>query len=563
MGGERRHERSWTASKPPTDSQPAPQTGSSTDSQPAPAAGPGGATAWWRSGWTVVALISLGVLAVWLPDLGLPLGNSDDGRILGRFGLQARNFWELGPVDSRFGAVMEPFIDPEYGVAPRADPPAAAVTYGHHPPLQIFITIASMGLLGDNLVALRLVAFGMGAATVAFMALLLRVSGIAWGPTLLAVLAMGSTGFFYVYARIGVGYSLLVALTAAVAWLRTRRDPPAWALAGAGGLAALTAMQSWIAIATTGLLALWLFATPSATGDTATAATATTAAQRLRSWMARRWSPALGAVGAGAAVGALITAMWLLNATDVAELGERTAFRFGNDVSTAIEERRFGFGEFLARQWEFASHEQMVPVWLRVLLLPSLVAGLVDRRTRTPTLITLGIAATMTFGFQQGAWIHRLWNFPWLAPATIGLAALFDAGRRVLRGRAAGLRLPAGVLAAAVAAGTLVAVVTGPTRDFYLSDPAEAGALLEEVRESHAPEVVWHTPGISTARWASYYLDAPVFALDEDRLDLVAPSDLVLLRSDRVPDYLPADVVGAPIAAGDTYMVLDGAMIVE
>ena len=538
-----------------------------------------------RSGWTLVFLLCLCVLALWLPDLDLPLGNSDDGRIVGRFGLHGRNFWELGAIESRFGAVVEPFIRAEYDVAPRSEPPAAAVTYAHHPPLQNFITIISVGLLGDNLPALRVVAFLVGSATVAFMALLLRVRGIAWGPTLLALVAMCSTGFFYVYARIGVGYSLLVASTAAVAWLRDQDDPPRWALVGAGILAALAALQSWIALATLGLLVLWLFtgartrSRGASTEGTRTEETrtgscladhadrggpaVTTTRKRLRSWLSDGWSPALIAIFAGAAVGAAITAAWLLNATDVAELADRTAFRVGNNVSTAIEERRFTFGEFLARQWRFASHELMAPLWLRVLLVPAFLAGVVDRRTRAPMLITLAFAATLTFGFQQGAWIHRLWNFPWLAPVTIGIAALVDAGRRALRGRAARLRLPASLLAVLVAAATLFAVVTGPTRDFYLSDPADAGAVLEEVRGSQAPEVVWLAPGISTARWVSYYLDAPVFALDETMLDSLAPSDLVLVRLDRVPEYVPEDALHNPLAAGQSYSVIRAARLIE
>ncbi len=567
------------------------------------------------SGWTVVALMCLATLAIWLPDLDLPLGNSDDGRILARNGLAARNFWELGAVESRFGAVIEPFIRAEYGVAPRSEPPAASVTYAHHPPLQTFVTIASVGLLGDNLAALRAVAFCMGAATVAFMAALLRVRGIGWGPTLVALAAMAGTGFFYVYARIGVGYSLLVATTAAVAWLREREHPPRWALAGTAALAALAAMQSWIALATLGLLVPWLLtarrarrrvagtplarqaagtpAAASATGVTGNIAgsgapagvsapaagpvlsrlrsgglsaggdrrAAPASRHRLRAWVSAGWSPALGALVAGAAAGVAVTAAWLLNATDVAELGERTAFRFGSDVSTAIEQRRFTFGEFLARQWRFAGHELMAPIWLRVLLLPALLAGVADRRTRAPMLITLAFAATLTFGFQQGAWIHRLWNFPWLAPVTIGLAALADAARRALRGSAARLRLPAGILAATVAAATLLAVVSGTTRDFYLTDPADAGAVLEQVRSAHDPEVVWTTPGISTPRWVSYYLDAPVFALDESRLGSVHPSDLILVRSDRIPDYIGSEALQAPLATGDAYLVIDAAMI--
>jgi len=505
-----------------------------------------------RSGWVVVAVISLAVLVLWLPDLNLPLVNSDDGRILARFGLQGRNFWDLGALQSSFGAVMQPFFDPEYGVMPGADPPTAAVTYAHHPPLQIFITIASVGLLGDNLAALRVVAFAMGAATVVFMALLLRVRGLNWGPTLLAVTAMVSTGFFYVYARIGVGFSLLLALLAAVAWLRTRPRLGAGALVGVGALAAMAAMQSWIALASVALMIVWLFF----------------GLRQPRSlwppkgfWPPKGESKALVAVCVGGAVGALITAAWLLNATDFAELTERTAFRFGSDVSTAIEQRQFSFGEFLSRQWQFASHEQMAPLWLRILLAPALAAGLLDRRTRVPVLITLAGAAALTFGLQQGAWVHRLWNFPWLAPVTIGLAALFDAIRRALRGPAARLRLPAAAVAVVVAAGTLVSVATGETRDFYLTDPAEAGELLEQLRESHTPEIFWHTPGISTARWASYYLDAPVFALSEDLLDSVADDDLVMVRIDRAPEYLSKDALNAPLISGDAYLVLKGAAL--
>ncbi len=513
-------------------------------------------------GWGTVTLVCVGVLALWLPDLTLPLGNSDDGRILGLFGLQARNFWELGPIESGFGAVIEPFVRDEYGVAPRTAAPAAAVTYAHHPPLAIFVAVASVGLLGDTVAALRIVPFVMGAATVAAMALLLRVQRVSWGPTLLAVTAMVCTGFFYVYGRIGVGYSLLVASTAVVAWLRAQSEPPRWALAVMACLAAGAAMQSWIALVTLGLLAPWLFTgtlarqRPTPPSHPEQDRTQQSATARLAALASRGWSPALTAMLVGAAVGAAVTAGWLLNATDLAELSDRVSFRVGRDVDTAIETTTFTFGEFLSRQWRFAGHELLAPPWLRALLVPALVAGIADRRTRVPVLMTLAVAATLTFGFQQGAWIHRLWNFPWLAPATIGLAALADAVRRLLASRAPGLCLPLGVLAGLGAVATLVLVITGGTRDYYLSDPAEAGAVLEEARGEASPEVVWTTPGISTPRWVSYYLDAPVFALDQDRLVEVLPSDLVLLRTDRIPEYFPDDALRQALVSQGDYRLI-------
>lgn len=140
-----------------------------------------------RTGWTIAVLIALAVLAVWLTDLHLPLGDSDDGRILARFGLSARNFWELGPAESGFGARVDPYIRGEFAVQPGTTPPEEAVTYAHHPPLHTFITIVSVGLLGDSPAALRIVGFLLGASTILFLAGLGRILGIAWGPILVAV----------------------------------------------------------------------------------------------------------------------------------------------------------------------------------------------------------------------------------------------------------------------------------------------------------------------------------------------------------------------------------------
>lgn len=513
-----------------------------------------------------MALICLAVLALWLPDLNLPLGNSDDGRILGRFGLQARNFWELGPGPSRLGASIQPFARPEYNIVAGMDPPVAAVTYAHHPPLPLAISIASFGLLGDSLAALRAAGFVLGSATIAFMAALLRVRGLAWGPTLLAVSAMAATGFFYVYARIGVGFSLLVAALAMVAWLREAERCPRWALAGAVALSALTAMQSWIAMAALALSLCWLFTggpqRRRSSNAIAPDAAAASFALRARKWLKEGCSPALTAVAAGAALGVAATALWILNATDLAEISGRVSFRVGNDVETLTQSVRFSFGEFLQRQWGFASEELLAPLWLRALLAPALIVGLIDRRTRAPVAITLAVAAAWTFGAQQGAWLHRLWNFPWLAPATVGLAALADLVRRALPARWRGA---AAAVAAAVAAATLFAVVTGSTRDRYLTDPAAGGAALEQALGSDAAaeaEGVWVTRHIYTPRWVSYYLDLPVWSLTEDRLGLVRDSDLVMFRSDRIPEWLPRDASRDLVAESGDYRLITAAAVV-
>ena len=488
-----------------------------------------------RSGWTAAVALAAVVLIMWLPDLNLPLGDSDDGRILARFGLQARNYWELGPSESDFGARVAPFIRSDSGLEPGdlepgETPPDAAVTYAHHPPLQVFVTVASFGLLGDNLAALRLAGFVIGAATVVFLAALLRGRGLEWGPILLALAAMAATGFFYIYGRLGVGFSLVVAAVAVIARLHDAAPRPSRKLLATGAaVAALAAMQSWIAMGAVGLLVLWLWT------------------------VAGSKSAALRWVAAGALAGAAVAAVWLLNATGPAELSDQVATRTDPSVG--------GFGDFLSRQWRFAS--DFTPAWLRWLVAPALIAGLADRRTRMATAVTLAVAAAWTFGLRQGAWVHRLWNFPWLAPVTIGLAALADAAGRLIRGR---LALAAGAVAAAAIAVTAFQMVTGPVRDDYLTDPAAAGSVVEAAGPGLAPGRFWVAGGITTPRWASYYLDVPVWTLTQPRLDDLAPADMVLVRPDRPPvflaDRIPARPVPGEIAEG-RYRLIPARALIE
>lgn len=516
-----------------------------------------GARRW--SGWTGAVLVGLAVLVLWLPDLDLPLGNSDDGRQVGLVGLHGRNFWELGPLESDFGARIDPYVRPGFGAEPRSDPPVAAVSYAHHPPLTIFVAAASVGILGDSLPALRIGAFLIGSATVIFMAALLRGCGLRWGPTLLAAGAMASTGFFYVYGRIGVGFSLLVASAAAVAWLRNTERPPRRALLGAAVLAAMAATQSWIAMASLPLLALWLFAGRASGFSGPDPVFVGKPPRGPRRWLASGWSPALTALVVGSVAGGIIAAAWMLNGSGITELSDQVSVRTGVDEATGG--RPFGFGEFLSRQWDFATDALLVPPWLRVLLAPALLAGLIDRRTRAAAAITLALAAALTFGLQQGAWTHRLWNFPWLAPVTIGLASLLDAARRVVPDRA---RAPAAAAAAAVIAATMVAVVLGDTRDRYLSDPAHLGTALEQAAstsQAHRAELAWTGPGLPTPRWASYYLDVPVWTLDESRLGELEDSDLVILRTGMVPGFLPDDALDDPLASAGDFRVITAAAL--
>ncbi len=506
------------------------------------------------SGWAAVVLIAVTTLAIWVADINLPLGNSDDGRLVAFSGLHARNFWDLGLVESRWGARIDPFIRPEFGVEPRTTAPIEAVTYAHHPPLKEFLSIGSAGALGDSPAALRVPIFLLGVSTLLFMASLLRACSIRWGPILLAVGAMACTGFFYVYGRLGVSFSLLIATAAAVAWIRKSDRPSGWARLRLGIVAALAAMQSWISIAALGPLGLWLFAHRYCARRAG--ADAAPRPCSPRQWLAAGWSPALTALASGTLVGLGITAAWMMYATGFSELADQVAVRVGNSTTSGGNEISFGFGEFLARQWRFATEELLVPPWLRVLLVPALIAGLIDRRTRVAVAITLGVAAALTFGIRQGAWVHRLWNFPWLMPVTIGLASLADwVGRHIRKS----WRIAAAAAGATVVAATMIAVIAGSTRDRYITDPADVGRALEQAAsrpEAAAAEVAWVGPSLPAPRWASYYLDVPVFHLDDHPLDRLHGTDLVIVRPSRLPDYIPSEALLEPLASVGDFTVI-------
>ena len=461
-----------------------------------------------RSGWTVVGVIALIVLAVWLPDIDLALGDSDDGRILARFGLQARNFWE-DPSGSAFGASMAPY--------------GAATNYAHHPPLMNFVHIGSVGLLGEGVTSLRIVGFVIGVATVASMSALLRIRGLAWGPTLLAVGAMSVTGYFFIYMRQGGGFSLIVAATAMVAYMREREDPPRWMLIASSGLAMITAMQSWIAMAVMGLLVIWLFA-------------------------GRRFAAVTMWVALGGAVGVVITAGWILNATDLSELS--------GQFDTRTDTAQFTLGEFVSRQWNFAG--RLTSGWFRWLFFPAVGAGLADRRTRVPMAIMLGVAAAWTFGLQEGAYIHVLWNLPWIAPITIGLAALADYVRRRIPMQAGYAVAGVGVVVLVV---TLNGVVTGPIHDTYLEAPADAGEIFAEREPPAGTSVVWLAPGVTVARWVSYYWDLPVRTLEEANVVDLDAADVVLVNVNRMPSHVPESAIEGALDQRGRYALIQASAV--
>ncbi|MCP4919239.1 MAG: hypothetical protein GY913_20250, partial [Proteobacteria bacterium] len=98
----------------------------------------------------VVALVAF-LVVTWARSFGLPLGDSHEGRVIGQFALHVRNFWDLGPSSSSFGAAWQPFSD---------------VPYTHHPPLLTGIHLMVSTVFGQGLWQLKAVSYLAGLATV-------------------------------------------------------------------------------------------------------------------------------------------------------------------------------------------------------------------------------------------------------------------------------------------------------------------------------------------------------------------------------------------------------------
>ncbi|MXZ67801.1 MAG: hypothetical protein F4Z17_02095 [Acidimicrobiia bacterium] len=69
------------------------------------------------------------------------------------------------------------------------------------------------------------------------------------------------------------------------------------------------------------------------------------------------------------------------------------------------------------------------------------------------------------------------------------------------------------------------------------------------------------TPGIPTPRWVSYYLDVPVWPVNEHFADRVRPGDLVLARTDLRHDWI--ELPEESILESGHYRLVDGSLMNE
>ena len=453
----------------------------------------------------VVGLVAF-LAVTWVRSFGLPLGNSHEGRVLGQFALHVRNFWDLGPAGSSFGADWAPFSD-----AP----------YTHHPPLLTGLHLLVSAVVGQGLWQLKAISYLSGLATVPALYWVGRRMGFGALPAVAATGALVATPWWWVYGRLGLGFLPNLVMVGMVLLIADETTGQGLRRAAAATGAAVAA--SWHGAFLAPVLWLWL-------------------------WRRRGLDRTVVVVGAAVAAGALVVLVWVTQGGGVSELADHAGNRMGVDRTV---------GEFLDRQWTFA--RGLLPTWYLVLALPALVAGLTDPRSRALT----GMLTAMVVAFaavpSDNAWVHDYWNFPVLMALFPGFAALVDRAAKALPDLQRGVAEGTAALLVVV---SLVLLAPGVNHDRYFAAPAEAGRLVEAVGPVAGQDIAWHTPQVPWPTWVSraWGLVPGAVASRED-VATVGDDDRVVVRLDRLPAFVDRSVADEALAVRGTYAVVTGAAL--
>ena len=461
----------------------------------------------------------------WWELLFLPLGASHDGRINARFGLHVRNLVEGGLAGSDYLASMVPFSEQPYV---------------HHPPLLNVMHALVGWFLGQGEWQLRLIGYVAGLATVVGLLWLARRLELGAGATVLAMALVAGTPMFWIYARLGLGVSLMVVLLGLwIGHLGPSGTGPA-RLPGSGGpagrhsslvvlavVAGAVAFSSWTGALLVAVLAGWGLLHPGL----------------------RRTARLVAGVGAAMV---LVTLIWALAVGDGGEL-----------LAHAADRRRWpGWAALVDNyRWFYGT---LFPGWFRWLILPAIVAAVVDRRTRMASGAVLVALGSWTLANPDAAFLHDYWTYPLLVPVLLGLAAILDRCGTARPGDGNPTGWMKGARALAVTGLVLLAVLgfrgLGTYRHAYFDVPSGAGGLVRAVGPAPGQEVAWVAEGVDPlSRWVSYYWDLPVVEVSPDGIATARDADLVLVRVDRMPVQVGAGV--EPVAERGRYALFSAASL--
>ncbi len=457
--------------------------------------------------WLILVGAMAFLLVTWWPALDLPLGDSHEGRILGRLALHMRNLADRGVVGSSYSADWGPF---------NPDP------YNHHPPLLNALHAGVTALFGPGLLQLKSIGYTAGVLTIPAFAYLGR--GMRFRPLAAAVAALlvAITPFYWVYGRLGLGLLPILLMAGALVRLVAIEHPSRRTLLWAGIASFLAVVASWQGVVVGAVLGLWLL------------------------WKRHGFDAAVVTVG-GSMLGAVsVIVLWITSGPGAGSVIEHAGTRW---------EFPWTLAEFLGRQWFFA--DALLPDHFGWLVVTAVVVGLIRRKSR----FVVALFSLLTIGFMFGpsdvAWIHDFYNFTGFLAVYPAIGSLLDwlsSGSQTLRWSVLGLAVLGSVLWSAE-------ISRDEFQRRYFAEPTQAGELLQEIAPPDGQNTAWYLNPIPHVTWMSFQWDMPSEELSEERLRTVEADDLVLLRTDRVPQWIDPRVVDRAVGQEGRYALVPAAAL--
>lgn len=461
--------------------------------------------------WTILLGLTLWLAWTWAPAFGLPFGDSHEGRILSEFGIRVRNFWEMGAAGSSWGGDWTPFRD---------------TPYNHHPPFLHALHIGLSALFGQSPALLKSVGYVSGLLTVPALAYMARRLGLRPLTAAVATALVAVTPFFWLYARLGLGMLPLALMTGTVLHLAATAEPSKRLVIVTSAAAFFAVTSSWQGLILGAVLGLWLLSK-------------------------RRIDQPTIVVGITMSAAALIVVAWTLTGPGIGDLAAHAGARWSFPWT---------LGEFLDRQWFFA--DALLPDGYRWLMIAALPVGLAHRATRFVVWMFVLLIVGFMFGPSDNAWIHDYWNLYGFLAVVPAVGITLDVVCGGTRDGGRGTKGRTWWYAVVVAAMLVLAVVWSQEierdlfHDRYFEMPARAGALLESHEPAPGQETGWYLNPIPHVTWMAYHWDLEPVEVTPNALTGVPDGDLVLVRTDRLPQWLSPALVDAAVAADGRYALV-------
>ncbi|MGI8777617.1 MAG: hypothetical protein ACR2LJ_09595 [Acidimicrobiales bacterium] len=433
----------------------------------------------------LAAVLFLGFAARTIPA---PFGDSHDGRNAGVWASGGRSLLERGSIESRLGT-----RSPENGV------------YANHPPLLYVETALFEAVGGRSATTIRAPAWLGSLATLALLTALLLQRGLRPAAVGAAVVLVAATPMLLVYGSMldTPVTSLPFGLAVLLVWERARigkRVP--WPLAS--GLTAVAVLAGWQSLLLAALVGGW-------------------ALVRLLRRSDRRTVDA--AFVGGAVVGGLLLVGWLL-------------WAFGGTLGPLLSQFRRRSGQDSPIRLDvlvgFVRQDTASMFGLAALLgVVGLVVAFADRRTRGLAAVAISVTLPYALVFRNAMMNHDYWNFWFLVPMAVGLAAAFDRLLRV-RGATPWRDVAVGTVAALFAFLLTVGLATRPDGSEWATlEGRRAGTAALSQRLDPGQLSAWYTGAVGKpAAWLGLATGRPAVVVPVADLAALAaayPHDLVLV----------------------------------